>query len=144
VVKRIGSLVATIESPPSDDFVTPFTASVSCEHGKSRLTWTRVCKEGCQTDPFKNTTCTTVSPTLDQVRHGAVVQHDKRYKCACCSMYWAQLGPIHEPHLTESPAICGYSFFATYVEEGPVRGEERDQVLESLRIERQFKRRGFR
>jgi hypothetical protein len=142
-MKRVlGDLTVDVFSPEDTrNLSLPYRAQVRCDHGESRMIWTRICATGCHQDPFKMFDCATVSPSEDQIRNSAIVQHAKRYGCPCCSVYWAQWGPMHEPHLHEERASCSHKYAGSFVNEGPVRGESREALLVSLSIERQFKQR---
>ena len=138
----LSDLKIDVDIPDPEDYGSPFRARVSCSHGESKLIWTRVCRNGCHKDVFKRGDCETVSPSVERIRHAAVVQHAKRHGCACCSIYWTEFGPMHDASQALSEEVhqdCAHSPF--YVNEGPIDAEAREQLLASMRIERRGRRR---
>lgn len=133
----LSDLQIDVDSPQDpSDYTRPFKAVVTCSHGASKMVWTRVCVNGCHKDVFKRSDCQTVNPTEERVRHAAVVQHAKRFGCSCCSIYWTEFGPSHDASQATDPeahAHCQHTPF--YVNEGPVLGEHRQQLLDSMRID---------
>ena len=137
----LSDLQIDVDSPEADDYARPFKARVSCKHGQSRMVWTRVCANGCHKDVFKRGDCSSVNPTVERVRHSAVVQHAKRYGCACCSIYWTEFGPTHDAsEAMDERAHEGCHHTPFYVREGPVLGVDREQLLASLRIDARLDR----
>ncbi len=140
--RLLSDLLIDVESPEEHDYATPYRVRVTCPHGKTPMTWTRTCGDGCHKDVFKRGDCHKVNPSLEDVRHAAVVQHAKRHGCSCCSIYWTEFGPIHDAsRATSEAAHAGCTHSPFYVNEGPVTGETREQLLASIRIERRYRRR---
>jgi hypothetical protein len=141
-IEIVGSLAA-------EDWETPLSVRVTCEHAATSQPWRRTCPHGCHRGGYwRASRCIRVCPPREVLEALGVLGHGARVGCGCDRRYWMTQGQLHLrlPGIDEAGPEHGLSTLeaAEQVEiqahEGPVTAEDEQQLRASMLLQETVER----